>query len=84
MRTKVLAIAATAAALVAAPLQAANSASALSLSPSVRAGEAVDGENALFGGMIGSLVSLGVSVLTAYLAYEALDLGGDDEDPESA
>ncbi|WP_106639879.1 hypothetical protein [Allosphingosinicella vermicomposti] len=76
MKIKTLALAATAAALLAAPLQA-NPAASLSLS--ARAGEAVEGENALFGGLIGSVISIGVSLLSAYLVYELID-----DEPESA
>ena len=72
MRIKTLAVAATAAALVAAPLQA-NPASALSLSADVRAGEAVEGESNLFAGTIGTLLSIAGGLLSAYLVYELID-----------
>jgi hypothetical protein len=72
MIMKKLAVVAVATSLLAAPA-AANPASALSLSPEVRAGETVEGENGLFGGLIGTLVSTAVGLLTTYLVYEAID-----------
>ena len=76
---KKIAAAAVATSLLAAPVAAANPASALSLSPEVRAGEAVEGESELFGGAIGTLISIAGSILSAYLLYELID-----DEPESA
>ena len=77
---KKVAAAAVATALVAAPV-AANPATALSLSADVRAGESLQGENDLFGGVLGTLVSIGGAILSIVLISELID---DAEDAVSA
>lgn len=77
---KKIAAAAVATTLVAAPV-AANPASALSLSADVRAGESMQDDNGLFGGILGTLVSLGGAVLSIVLISELID---DAEDAVSA
>lgn len=69
-------------ALAAAPAGAATGpASALSLSSSARAGEALREGNALSGLPLGTWISVAVSLLGAYLAIGALS---DDDSPVSA
>ena len=85
MSTKILSAALISSALLAAPVQAAGPAVSLSLSPQVRAGAGLDDESLLGGGAIGTLVSVAASLLGAYLLYDNILDGDDDEDlPESA
>lgn len=80
MRNKIL-TAIILATLAAAPLQAASTASALSLSPAVRAGESLEGGDALGGVLpLGTWISIALSLVGAYLAIDALS----DDAPVSA
>jgi len=74
---KKIAAAAVATSLIAAPV-AANPAAALSLSPEVRAGEGMEGENEMFGSMVSTLLSLASTAVGLWLTLELI------EDAESA
>ncbi|QPQ55143.1 hypothetical protein IC614_00515 [Allosphingosinicella flava] len=66
---------------LAAPAQAANGASALSLSPSIRAGEPMIEDATLASSLpIGTWISIGLALVGAYLSIDALS----DDEPVSA
>jgi opacity protein-like surface antigen len=80
MLTKSFLAAAVSAMLLATPVQAASSATALSLSNGLRTGTALEDESSLTGFPVGTWLSLGAIALGLYFSIDALS----DDEPVSA